>query len=72
MSKKYSYAIARNSTHLTGIIFINQFLIEMSGFVKRQPGYEWVLPACGFAFFLAITYSVCLIVINARKTTNGH
>ena len=66
MKKRYSYLIARQLTVTTGIVFISQLILEMSGLITRKPGLEWVIYACGGAFFVSVIYSAILIVLNIR------
>jgi hypothetical protein len=63
--KKYDYYWQRAATTITGIIFTTQLLSEVVS--NRKPGYEWVLPASGTLFALAIIWSIYTIVINAIK-----
>jgi len=64
--KRYNYSIARNFSVFTGIIFFSQLFMEVSGIIKRKPGFEWVIYACGGAFLLSIIYAAVLILLNAR------
>lgn len=67
--KKYDYTLARILFKLTGIIFITQLLLEVSGIIVRKQGYEWVLPACGIALLLATAYAGILVLLNSRINT---
>jgi len=65
--KRYEYSIARSLNVITGIIFFSQLFVEVSGIIKRKPGFEWVIYACGVAFLLSIIYAAVLILLNARN-----
>jgi len=64
--KRYEYSIARSLNVITGIIFFSQLFMEVSGIIKRKPGFEWVIYACGGAFLMALIYAAVLILLNAR------
>ena len=63
--KKYDYHWQRAATTITGIIFTTQLLSEVVS--NRKPGYEWVLPASGILFTLAIIWSIYTIIVNAAQ-----
>lgn len=65
--KRYDYFWARASIQITGIVFVSQLITELSGIAVREPGFEWVIYACGVAFFAAILYSFILILLNTRN-----
>jgi hypothetical protein len=68
MKKRYDYFWARAATQITGIVFLSQLALEVSGVIIREPGLEWVIYACGAAFAASVLYSVTLIALNARKS----
>lgn len=70
--KKYDYDLARTLTLFTGIIFFSQFLIEVSGTIVRQEGYEWIVPVTGILFLISMLYSLTLIVLNALNRKKEH
>ena len=61
MKKRYNYFFASAATQITGIVFLSQFVLEASGVIQRKPGWEWVVPAFGAAFFAAFIWTVVLI-----------
>lgn len=65
--KKYDYFWARAFIQITGVVFISQLIIELSGIAVRKSGFEWVVYACGAAFFAAILYSFTLVLLNTRN-----
>ena len=66
----HSYTIARGMVKLTGIIFITQLIIEVSGVAVRREAFEYVTHIFGALFFASIAYSVVLIVLSAIKRRN--
>jgi len=70
MKRRYSYFIARQFSIITGIVFISQLFLEISGIITRKPGLEWIIYACGGAFFVSIIYSIILIALNSRLTNH--
>jgi len=68
MKKRYDYFWARIVTQITGIVFLSQLVLDLSGMIQRKPGLEWVVPACGVAFVVALIWSVALIVLNSRNS----
>ena len=64
--KKIDYFWAKAIVQITGIVFLSQVIVEMLAY--RKPGFEWVVYACGAAFFVSMLYAAILILINAMRT----
>jgi hypothetical protein len=60
--KRIDYFWPRAALQITGIVFLTQVIVET--IAERKPGFEWVLPACGLAFALAILWTTFAIVWN--------
>jgi hypothetical protein len=63
--KLLDYFWARALVTITGIVFLSQLIIEISGPVTRKPGFEWVIYVCGAAFGAAMLYAIALVLLNA-------
>ena len=63
--KKIDYFWAKAIVQITGIVFLSQVVVEMLAY--RKPGFEWVVYACGAAFFVSMLYASILILINAME-----
>ena len=69
---KISYVVAKALFIITGVIFLTQFLFEMSGIFVRKEGFESTLLVCLLAFLLSAFYGLAVVVFNAsRKNKEG-
>jgi hypothetical protein len=71
IAKKYDYFWAIEITEITGIVFVSQLVIEVSGIAQRKSGFEWVIYACGAAFACSLLYSAALILMNAMHVRDS-
>lgn len=63
--KHIDYFWPRAVVQVTGIIHIVQLLTEVVG--NRKPGFEWVTPASGALFAMAIAWALYAVVVNAIR-----
>lgn len=63
--KRIDYFLPQAATQITGIIFFAQLLTEVVG--NRKPGFEWVTPASGALFAMAIAWTLYAVVVNAIR-----
>ena len=68
--KRIDYIWLRAATQISGIVFITQAIIEVIG--VRKEGFEWVFPACAFAFAISCTVTILAIVWNAIRARGTH
>ena len=68
--KKYDYFWARTIIKITGIVFLSQLILELSGAAQRKPGFEWVIYMCGVLFGCSVLYCMLLISLNALDNPN--
>jgi len=66
IKKRYAYFVARQLTIITGVVFVSQLILEISGLITRKPDFGWIIYACAGAFILSIFYSIVLILLNVR------
>jgi len=66
MVKKYDYTIASVLVKISGIVFFLQILMETTGILTRNIGYEWVILACGIIFGLSVIYFIVLVLLNLK------
>jgi len=64
---KISYVVPKALFKITGVIFLTQFLFEMSGIFVRKEGFESTLLVCLLAFLLSAFYGLAVVVFNALR-----
>lgn len=52
---------------VTSIVFLSQLILELSGVATRKPEYDWVIYACGAAFFASLLFAAAVVFINALR-----
>lgn len=63
--KRIDYFWPRAATQISGIVLITQAIHEV--ITVRKEGFEWVFPACAFAFAISCTLTIASIVWNAIR-----
>lgn len=61
------YFWPRALCQITGIVFLSQLIIEVTGIATRKPEYDWVIYACGAAFLASLIFAVAVVFINALR-----
>lgn len=62
--KRIDYYWPRAAVKITGIVFLSQIVMEVSGIASRKPEFWWVIYACTAAFAASIAWSVLAVLIN--------
>lgn len=66
--KRIDYFWPRALVQITGIVFVTQVLLELSGIGTRKPEFEWVIYACGAAFLASASFAMAVIAINVWRS----
>lgn len=62
--RRIDYYWFRTAVFVTGVMFISQAIAEF--IVTRNPGFEWVLPACAGAFGISLLATLVAMLINIK------